>query len=219
MAKKDELAPTRQRLLCEYCESRGWRNADGTWHITAIHEATGKAKTKISDLLNGKGPFGPVIARDLERAFDLPEGYFDGRPAENPDYEDVTHLDVKLAAGDGHIAGYEEAIGSLKFKGSFLRACGVKAKTAKVVDVHGHSMHPTIPDGAVVLIDLTSREPVEGKVFALARPTEGLVIKRLTYESGRWIATSDNPSGDRFPIDNGEEMKIIGKAVWFGVKL
>jgi len=142
-------------------------------------------------------------------------------PDEENDAEhcDVNHLDVKLAAGDGHVEGYAEVVGSLKFKRSFLRACGVKPEKAKVVDVKGHSMHPVIPDGSVVLIDTASQEPIEGKIFALARAFEGLVIKRLVKEGGYWVAKSDNPAEQSYPINDGEPIKIIGKAVWVGVTL
>ncbi|WP_353619913.1 S24 family peptidase [Paracidovorax citrulli] len=140
-------------------------------------------------------------------------------PEDDDDFQDVMRVDVRLAGGDGALAGLEEAIGNLKFAGSFLRACKVSPSKARVVDVRGHSMHPTIPDGAVVLIDVGSREPEHNGIFALARPVEGLIVKRLKKTDDGWVAFSDNPVNKPIPINDGEPMKIIGKAVWMGVTL
>lgn len=149
-----------------------------------------------------------------------PEGLLK-MPDEDNDAEhcDVNQLDVRLAAGDGHAEGYAEVIGSLKFKRSFLRACGVKPDNARVVDVRGHSMHPVIPNGSVVLIDTAAKEPVDGQIFALARAVEGIVIKRLVKDGEAWIAKSDNPAEKSYQINDGEPITIIGRAVWLGVKL
>jgi phage repressor protein C with HTH and peptisase S24 domain len=218
MAKPDPKTPERRRLFTVLCEGKGWRNPDQTWAVTSVAQAIGKPISKASDLLNGRGSFGASIAREIEVALDLPPFYLDGS-SDDPDFEEVNRLDIALAAGDGHVSGFDEVIGSLKFKRSFLRACGVKPDQAKVVDVKGHSMHPTIPDGAVVLIDLSRKEPVEGKIYALARPAEGIVIKRLKKLDGLWMATSDNPSNAPFPIHDGEPVTVIGRAVWFGATL
>lgn len=137
------------------------------------------------------------------------------------EFQDVPRINVRLAAGDGSVEGFEEVIGSLKFASSFLRDVRVSPAKARIVSVRGHSMHPVIPDGAVVLVNTSdaAREPVHGEVFAIVRPVEGLSVKRLKFENGHWLATSDNPAGPTIPINDGEPAKIIGRAVWMGTKL
>lgn len=202
----------------------------------ALSEKIGKAPAQISQWLNasinsktGKPRvMSNAIARELEEKTGKPNGWFDSSDdtIEAPDgddgnFEDVPQIDVRLAGGDGSVAGFEEVIGRLKFASSFLRDVRVKPKSARIVSVRGHSMHPTVPDGAVLLINTSDAacEAVHGQIFALARPNEGLSVKRLKLEDGMWFATSDNPVGPRFRVDDGEPVKIIGRAVWMGTVL
>jgi hypothetical protein len=78
MSKLDPDTAARRERFRAYCRGRGWENPDGTWMVTAIATATGKPRTKISNLLNATGSFGAGIARELEAALDLRKGYLDG---------------------------------------------------------------------------------------------------------------------------------------------
>lgn len=217
MAKKDPLADVRRARFRGYCEDQGWSNEDGTWNVVRIAEALGKKTAYVSNVLNGHGSFGATAAREFEASLGLPSYFFDGPTDE--DFVDVPRVDVKLAAGHGATPQVEEVIGSLKFTREFLRACGVSIQGARVVDVRGPSMEPTIKDGAVLLVSTNNREPVEGQIFAMVRPSEGLIVKRLMRKDGHWVARSDNRDHDDIPIDDGEPITIIGRAIWMGAKL
>lgn len=134
---------------------------------------------------------------------------------------EIMRTNVRLAAGSGAIEEIYEEIGSLSFRRDFLRSCGVtNIANAKIVDVRGQSMEPTIPDGAVLLVNASNREPYSGRVFALAKAHEGLVVKRLIKQGEAWIARSDNPDGNPdFNINDGAPVTIIGRAVWMGARL
>lgn len=136
-------------------------------------------------------------------------------------FVEVSRTNVRLAAGSGAIEGTYEEAGGLSFRKDFLRACGVTTPAnAKVVNVVGDSMAPTIPDGAVLLVNIANREPYSGRIFALAKANEGLVVKRLIKNGDVWLARSDNPDGNPdFQIDDGIPTTIIGRAVWMGSKL
>lgn len=88
-----------------------------------------------------------------------------------------------------------------------------------MVDVKGPSMEPTTKDGAVLLVTINNREPVDNQIFALARPTEGLIVKRLVHLAEGWVARSDNREFADLPINDGEPITIIGRAIWMGAKL
>ena len=219
----DPLTEYRRRAFQKFCESKGWRHPDGRWKNSEIAAFFGDRKTQsITNLLTEAGSFGAQIARDLEADShgELAPGELDGL-TDDSGFEDVPRIDVRLAGGDGAVAGYEEVIGNLKFASGFLREVRVSPQKARIVSVKGHSMHPTVPDGAVLLVNTSdaAREPVHGQIFALARPHEGLSVKRLKLEDGYWFATSDNPVGPRFRIDDGEPVKIIGRALWMGAVL
>lgn len=64
----DQKKPIRQKLLQDFCRKKGWERPDGGWDYQAIFHFFNESKstTKLRDLLNGNGTFGPQIARDLE---------------------------------------------------------------------------------------------------------------------------------------------------------
>lgn len=135
------------------------------------------------------------------------------------DFEEVQHLDVQVAAGHGSEPQLEEVVGTLKFRREFLQACGVSAANGAIVNVRGASMEPTIPSGAVLLVNRAQQDPRVNSIYVFWKP-DGLVVKRLVKDGERWVARSDN--GDRqafpdFPLDDG--YKLLGRAVWVGAKL
>lgn len=219
----DPKSATRRDLLRSFCERKQWRHPNGDWKIKDISEFFGKPTNKMSDLLGGRGSFGPHIARDLEDSSkgELSEFELDGGRPDDGAFEDVPRIDARLSGGDGAFDGFDEVLGGLKFATSFLRSIRVTGKHARIVNVRGHSMHPTIPDGAVVLIDTTeaAKQPVHGEIFAIVRPVEGLSIKRLKHEDDQWWATSDNPAGPTIRIYDGEPAFVVGRAKWMGAKL
>jgi phage repressor protein C with HTH and peptisase S24 domain len=80
-------------------------------------------------------------------------------------------------------------------------------------------MDPSIKDGAVLLISTSNKEPVENQIFAMYKPSEGLIVKRLVRVDGQWIARSDNREFPDTKIDNHEHVTLIGRAIWMGAKL
>lgn len=190
------------------------------------------SQSAVNFFLNGKTPLSLKAARGFARGLRCSIGDFSPRlaaeaaknaeflpPAEEQEFVDVARVDVNLAAGDGATVGIEETVGHLKFTRSFLRSIGVSAASAKVVNVTGPSMEPTIRDGAVLLVSTSNREPRNDAVFALVRPAEGLIVKRLVRSGKGWIARSDNREFADIPIGHGEPVTIIGRAHWMGVKL
>jgi phage repressor protein C with HTH and peptisase S24 domain len=84
-------------------------------------------------------------------------------------------------------------------------------------------MAPTIQDGRVVLLNLADTEPRDGKIFAICKPDDGLVLKRLIWDfhasMGRqtWIMRSDNPDKIAHPdkvLPPDDRTMIAGRAVW-----
>jgi phage repressor protein C with HTH and peptisase S24 domain len=86
-----------------------------------------------------------------------------------------------------------------------------------VVLVEGDSMEPTIRKGAYVGLDRESQKIVQGEVYGVNLPYEGVVLKRvyLDHSNNALVLKSDNPQHDpiTLPID-GREGLIVGKAVW-----
>jgi len=85
--------------------------------------------------------------------------------------------------------------------------------------VGGDSMAPTIPKGAVVVVDLSDREQVDGRIFVVNVPDGGIdmaAVKRVRcWEKGRgFVLISDNAS---YPPDISllEWHRLcVGRVVW-----
>jgi phage repressor protein C with HTH and peptisase S24 domain len=85
--------------------------------------------------------------------------------------------------------------------------------------VGGDSMAPTIPQGAVVVVDLSDREQVDGRIFVVNVPDGGIdmaAVKRVRrWEKGKgFVLISDNAS---YPPDISllEWHRLcVGRVVW-----
>lgn len=214
----DKITQYRKEKLAALIKAKPY---DG--NQVAFAKRVGLSKGRISQLLDPSESFGERSARAMATKLRLGERYFEegfDTDLDASPFIEVGRVDVRLAAGAGQIADVYEEIGSLSFRRDFLASCGVTPDNAAVVNVKGTSMEPTIANGSVLLINRKNAEPFSGKIFALAKVSEGLIVKRLIKTPSGWVARSDNPDGNPdFPIDDGEPVTIIGRAVWMGSKL
>jgi len=85
--------------------------------------------------------------------------------------------------------------------------------------VYGESMEPSFSHGDVVLVELGDGEMVRDGLHAL-RINDHLMVKRLQLLPGNRIrVTSDNPRYEPFEIDlskEGDQIKVVGRVIWFG---
>ena len=208
--------------LNAFCLKQGWisRKNVTLGSPGELQKRLGKTVSFWSDLLRGEKSFSSDLARSIEQGLGMRKYSLAGDQETTP-FVEVMRTNVRLAAGSGAIEGTYEELGGLSFRKDFLRSCGViKPENARIVDVDGTSMEPTIPDGAVLLVNIANREPFSGKVFALAKANEGLVVKRLIKHGDVWMARSDNPDGNPdFQINDSIPVTIIGRAVWMGAKI
>lgn len=216
-----EAATIYVRKLNEYCVQQGWisRKNPSIGSPSALKARLGRSDSFWSDLLRGEKSFSADLAREIEKDLGLPRYYLEDEQQHSP-FEEVKRVSAAFSAGPGANPGVFEEIGTLSFRRDFLTACGVSPESARVVDVKGFSMEPTIPHGAVLLINTANTEPRNNAIFALVSQHRGLVVKRLVQKDDAWFARSDNPDGNPdFQINDGEPVKIIGRAVWMGAKL
>jgi transcriptional regulator with XRE-family HTH domain len=91
----------------------------------------------------------------------------------------------------------------------------------KPINVSGHSMEPTIFNGAYVGVDTDEKQIISGEIYALRLQHEGIVIKRLFMEVDRVTLRSDNPSYplSSIPIEKLPEDFIVGRVKWVIQKL
>lgn len=133
------------------------------------------------------------------------------------DYVAVPRLTVAAGAGPGRVNDVVEQDGALQFRLDFLQSIFLHPKNARIINVRGGSMEPTIKDGAVILINAADRTPREGQIYAFAHG-EDMLVKRFKRRDDRWVATSDNGDSD-IVLDGSATVVVEGRAVWMGAKL
>ena len=129
--------------------------------------------------------------------------------------EDVVKVDVYAEVGAGNFidfSGYNP-VTELYLKKEFYK------KNMVAVKVRGESMSPTIKENGYVGIDINDKEYLEGKIYAVRIPDEGIAIKRIFYykDQGKIVLRSDNKNfADReLNTDKiNEENFIIGRVKW-----
>lgn len=127
-------------------------------------------------------------------------------------------LDVEASAGNGAIvATHSEVRSVVSFERAFLRDLGAVPDHCKIIGARGDSMTPTIPDGALIVVDHSQREVVNGWI-SVVNVCGDLLVKRIRRRlDGTVELVSDNPI---YPIetigsDRIDQLVIIGRVVYF----
>ena len=97
----------------------------------------------------------------------------------------------------------------------------VSPKSARLIEVRGDSMSPTLESGDRVMIDTSDQVPSPGGLFALWDGF-GVIVKRLEHvlnsDPPRLKIKSDNPRHDEVER-TFDEVNIIGRVVWFARRI
>ncbi|MBF0454642.1 MAG: helix-turn-helix transcriptional regulator [Magnetococcales bacterium] len=188
----------------------------------------------LSQIMSPKGRrnVGEVLARRIEERFNKEPGWMDA-PPEPPPYREasqdmldafsefilIPRYQVTASMGPGESQPDEDQInGHLAFKNIWLQKRRLNPRYLTIIDAVGDSMHPTISNGDVLLVDLRQKEPVDNRIFVL-RMENQLYAKRLHTRPNHAIhIQSDNPLSPPFEVnrEDSEGVDIIGRVVWAG---
>lgn len=140
------------------------------------------------------------------------------REPDDDEYALIPQYSALGECGTGNMNEHVEVRGQISFKKDWLARMGLNPKYLTAIYADGDSMYPTITDEAVVLLDHSQADaPKEGKVYAIQRHGNGLVLKRLFRTSQGWIYRSDNSNKAMHPdLEPLPDDKIIGRVVWQG---
>ncbi len=143
-------------------------------------------------------------------------------PGAASDYVHIPRYEVAASAGGGAIVNSEQIVDYLSFRADWVRsALGVSVRDLALISVIGDSMEPSLSEGDVVLLDMTTRSVLDGSIYAL-QLNGGLLVKRIQRMlDGSLIVKSDNARYDTETVseENAERLKIIGRVVWVGRRL
>ena len=127
-------------------------------------------------------------------------------------------FDVAASAGPGLMALDESPVDHLWFNASWLRQTyGVNPNDLKMLPSTGDSMVPTVPVGAMLMVNTGKAARAPGDGIFVVRLEGDILVKRLQRVPGGKIkVSSDNPAYEPFHIsldDGGVDFALLGRVV------
>ncbi|MFD2205807.1 XRE family transcriptional regulator [Kiloniella antarctica] len=121
--------------------------------------------------------------------------------------------------GHGGTAIADDVKGNWFMPSDYLRSeLSVSPAAARIIEVQGDSMTPTLHSGDRVMIDTNDQRPSPPGIFALWDGI-GVVVKRLEHvpnsEPALLRISSDNPNHAEYQR-TFDEVNIIGRIIWYG---
>lgn len=184
---------------------------------------TGEVFEALADLGLNPGWFFsdevPMLIKD-QVVTDANERLYDR--AQNAEYVHIPRYEIAASAGGGAIIHSEQVVDYLSFRADWVsNTLGVSVRDLALISVIGDSMEPSLSEGDVVLLDMTTRSVVDGSIYAL-QLNGGLLVKRIQRKlDGSLVVKSDNARYDTETVseDKADQLKIIGRVVWVGRRL
>lgn len=143
----------------------------------------------------------------------LPPG--PGGAGSDEGFDFVPMVDARLSGGGGSLETSDRVVGYYAFRRAWLNGRG-RIDAMRLMRVTGQSMEPTLEDEDVVLVDLSQRDVLAGKIYAV-RMDDEIVVKRLEKKPGSLVLISDNRRFyDPLEVPVGEQinLEVVGRVIW-----
>lgn len=187
---------------------------------TIAHLISGKRRLQL-DEVEPLADFLQVTPMDVlvHAGINLP--HFEGMlPRTDGDNVEILEIDVRAGTDDdGNAIRTDEVRDVWHLPSGYARQeLRVSPETARLIEVKGDSMEPTLKSGDRMMIDTAAKSPSPSGIFALWDGV-GVVVKRVEH-----IIASDPPAV-RLISDNQlhaevtlalDETNIMGRVVWIG---
>lgn len=127
-----------------------------------------------------------------------------------PDGGELTEIYYLAGAGEPRLQT-DEVVTTMVLPSDFIHPNIIP------VMVKGSSMEPAMYNGAIAGVDISEKDVVSGKFYAIWIDDEGALIKRLSREIGRVFIESLNPVAHSFYVNNEalQEHFILGRVKWW----
>lgn len=197
-----------------------WINGTVKVPVEALRLLAAAANSDFSWLATGQGAPGhdrPIQIRRTGASSD------DGGRATGLDQPSFVRLpvysEVLASAGPGAVPVSEQANNVVAFDRIFLRNQGGNPDRCSIIFARGTSMKPTIPDGAILVVDHSQRDVAHGCIYVFTVGDQ-LLVKRARWRmDGKLELVSDNTAED-YPIetfgpDAVDDLRVVGRVVYF----
>lgn len=131
----------------------------------------------------------------------------------------VRRFDIGISAGPGLVPLENAEVDYLAFSRRWLLDKGLSADLCALVRVRGDSMAPTIPDGAMVLVNAAEMQVAREGIYAFSRDGEAYIKRIMPVggdDSGRpdiLVIISDNPTGKSETVTGPDllDIRVVGR--------
>ncbi|MBY0349777.1 LexA family transcriptional regulator [Tabrizicola sp.] len=135
------------------------------------------------------------------------------------EYAFVKRMDLSISAGNGLTPDVGEDAAGMAFPVSWFERRGLNSDLTVLVTVKGDSMAPAIPDGALVLVDLTQKMPNRPGVYAFNWDGQSFVKRLMPTVSGEdkrpstLVVASDNPAFPPIALSGAQmnAVQVVGR--------
>lgn len=187
----------------------------------ALATLLGKAPAQVSAFA-GKNPtkgIGDQIARELEKALELPGGYLDMAfgPDDSGNAVVLSSTGRKLPVISSITAGsWCEAVDNFHpgDADEWIEAPGPVGPNAFILKIEGISMQPMFFEGDKIVIDPAQDARPGHFVVAKRASDQAVTFKQLRFEDGTYFLYALNPDWPDRVIKLTEEWTICGRARW-----
>jgi len=140
----------------------------------------------------------------------------------NDSYIKLDYYDIEVSAGHGALVIQEEQTDCISFSKTFItNDIGVNAKNVFLMPVRGDSMHPTLKNQSIIMVNRI--EEFSGDGIYVFRFDSQLMVKRLQFTKTGLNVVSDNNTYDAWELTREElntaDFEIIGAVVWSGQRM
>lgn len=125
---------------------------------------------------------------------------------------------VEAAAGHGAAVIADASHSVMGFARDLLREAGASPQHCTVIRARGDSMSPTLPEGALLVVDRSQQEIVANGSIMVVGVENDLLVKRIRRRlDGMIELISDNPAYPPETIgrDTIEQLRVVGRVVYF----
>jgi len=224
------------KVMAKKAEKKDWVKIGAV--IRDIRESLGLTQAEMAEKLNisqnalsryERGEHSPAnILPIIEKVLGVPEAYIKAKAGVYSPQDLVTALEAikrepvvydvsEVHQRELYIIPVITRVGAggTVITENYILYDGRVPKAVRAFIVDGDSMEPTIPQNATVLINTDEKEPIEGKIYLLAKADGGnasaLLLRRLKKINGQWHMLPDNP---HYPVKQlTPEWIIVGRAV------